>query len=734
MGKKLTKEEFIKKGRSVHGDKYGYDKVEYYGVHTKVCIICPEHGEFWQVPSGHLSGKGCSKCGRSKTADSKRSSKEEFIKNANEIHKGKYNYDKVEYKGAHTKVCIICPNPEHGEFWQTPNSHMKGCGCPKCGVLTNGDSRRLSKEEFIKRANEKHDGKYDYSKVDYVGAKTKVCIICPEHGEFWQTPNEHKKGCGCPKCGNKAKGDSKRSSKSDFIKKSRQVHKDKYDYSKVDYVNSNTKVCIICKEHGEFWQTPSHHVKGMGCQKCGQISIANSKRSSLSNFIKKAHEKHKNRYDYSKVEYVNNNTKVCIICTKHGEFWQVPSSHLSGCGCPKCANEKIRERKTLSKEEFIQKANEVHKDKYGYSKVDYVDSQTKVCIICKEHGEFWQIPNSHIRGCGCPKCANEANGERCRSSLSDFITSACSVHGNKYKYSKVEYINAITKVCIICPEHGEFWQTPIGHTQGYGCPKCSGKHVPTTEEWITSAHEVHGNRYDYSKVDYVNCDTKVCIICPEHGEFKQTPDSHIRGRGCPKCGNIVIGDKLRLSLLDFIYFARKKHGEKYDYSKVDYVNNRTKICIVCPEHGEFWQTPSSHTQGCGCPKCNLSHLERNVIQCLDEHGITYDYQKRFDWLGKQSLDFYLPDYNVGIECQGVQHFEPVERFGGDKEFKNILGRDKRKFKKCDKHGIKLLYYSNLGIDYPYTVFEDLDLLFEEIKKHTFISVCKNYNSTSYYKR
>lgn len=353
------------------------------------------------------------------------------------------------------------------------------------------------------------------------------------------------------------------------------------------------------------------------------------KKNTREDFIKKAREVHDDKYDYSKVDYVNNKTKVCIVCPKHDEFWQLAKGHLQGHGCPKCKGYKVHERCVSTKEEFIKKACEKHGDKYDYSKVNYVNKRTKVCIICREHGEFWQTPNSHLQGCGCPKCANENKGGYCRSSKEDFIKKARKVHGNKYDYTKVEYVNNYTKVCIICPEHGEFWQTPHSHTQGNGCQKCSGKYSPTKEEWIASVRKVHGYKYDYSKVDYVNSATKVCIICPE------------------------------------------------------------------PEHGEFWQTPHSHLRGQGCPKCNLSHFERSVMNYLNENGITYDYQKRFSWLRKQSLDFYLPDYNVGIECQGGQHFFPVEHFGGDKEFKNTLERDKRKNALCEKHGVKLLYFGNV---------------------------------------
>lgn len=279
----------------------------------------------------------------------------------------------------------------------------------------------------------------------------------------------------------------------------------------------------------------------------------------------------------------------------------------------------------------------------------------------------------------------------------EFIQDARKKHGDKYDYSKVEYMNNHTKVCIICSKsgHGEFWQTPHSHTQGQGCPKCYGKYAPTTEEWITSARKVHGDRYDYSNIKYVNNATKVCIKCPKHGEFEQTPASHIKGAGCPKCGIEKIRESLSFSKEDFIKKSREVHGDKYDYTKIKYVNSKTKVSIICPEHGEFKQKPNGHLSGAGCPMCNLSHLERSVMNYLDDVGITYNYQKRFKWLGKQSLDFYLPDYNVSIECQGRQHFFPIDYFGGNKSFKNTLERDKRKKALCEEHGVKLLYFGNV---------------------------------------
>lgn len=198
MSKKLTKEEFIEKAQKVHGGKFDYSKVKYTDNATKVCIICPVHGEFYQTPRGHLNGKGCCKCGIKKRSESRLSNTEEFVRKANAIHGNKYDYSKVKYKRGHENVCIICP--EHGEFLQTPHNHLSGSSCPECGINNAAKLRTKSIVDFISKANVVHENKYDYSKAEYINNHTKICIICPIHGEFWQMPPSHLNGHGCPKC------------------------------------------------------------------------------------------------------------------------------------------------------------------------------------------------------------------------------------------------------------------------------------------------------------------------------------------------------------------------------------------------------------------------------------------------------------------------------------------------------------------------------------------------------
>ena len=438
-------------------------------------------------------------------------------------------------------------------------------------------------------------------------------------------------------------------------------------------------------------------------------------------FITKAKEKHEDKYDYSKVEYVDAHTKVCIICPIHGEFWITPNSHLNGSACPECGR-----NKKMTTEVFIEKAKQIHGDKYDYSKVEYVNSHTKVCIICPIHGEFWVSPANHLRERGCPKCRSRKNIVNSyeiskpmlirKHTKKTFFEKAKKIHGDKYDYSKVNYKDNKTKVCIICPIHGEFWQRPDHHLHGQGCKKCgdlirSENKKIYQEDWIKAADELHNHKYDYSKVNYKDNKTKVCIICPIHGEFWIRPDNFLNGQGCKKCGDLIRFENKKVYQEDWIKAADELHHHKYDYSKINYINANTKVCIICPEHGEFWQKPASHMQGNGCPICNESVLEREIITFLKNENIKYEYRCHPEWLGNLELDFYLPEYNVAIECQGLQHFEPIEHFGGIERFVKQIENDKLKMEKCNEQKVKLLYFSNLKKE---NIITNLNILKEKI--------------------
>ena len=339
--------------------------------------------------------------------------------------------------------------------------------------------------------------------------------------------------------------------------------------------------------------------------------------------------------------------------------------------------------KKFTTEEFIEKARKVHGEKFDYSLVKYFNNHTKVKIICSIHGVFEQTPGNHLLGQSCIYCRGKV-----KSSSKEFIEKARKVHGEKFDYSLVDYINCKTKIKIICKEHGMFEQNANNHLQGKGCPLCGGKTKRKTETFIEEAKEINGNIFDYSLVDYINCKTKIKIICNNcHGIFEQNPNNHLRKRGCPLCRGLYKTTEM------FVNEAKKVHGDKYDYSLTNYIKSETRVKIICPNHGLFKQIPYLHITGSGCPHCNSSKGETTIRNFLIKNNIAFEEQKKFEGCkNKISLpfDFYLPKYNICIEYQGIQHYKPIKHFGGIEAFNYQKKRDNIKKEYCRLNNIPLI--------------------------------------------
>ncbi len=203
---------------------------------------------------------------------------------------------------------------------------------------------------------------------------------------------------------------AKKLTQEEFIEKAKAVHGASYDYGSTEYTTAKAKVVIICPTHGRFIQRPDHHINGAGCPKCAAEKISKQKQKTLKDFLAKANKVHKTKYDYSGTDYISALTPVKIICRIHGEFTQLQSVHLSGCGCSKCGDISIGTKLRSNTDEFVDKAVRVHKDKYDYTKTKYLTSKDKVVIVCEKHGEFLQSPEKHLAGNGCPECANALKG------------------------------------------------------------------------------------------------------------------------------------------------------------------------------------------------------------------------------------------------------------------------------------------------------------------------------------
>jgi hypothetical protein len=311
--------------------------------------------------------------------------------------------------------------------------------------------------------------------------------------------------------------------------------------------------------------------------------------------------------------------------------------------------------KKMTTADFVTKAVAKHGDKWDYTNTEYFGNDKQVAIHCRVHGVFHQLANDHLsKGAGCPDCAGVK-----RMTTEQFIVRGNKVHGT-YNYSKVKYRNTDTKVCIVCKNGHEFWQTPHDHLQGAGCPHCAGL-VPITEsEFLKRAPSVHGDDYGYSLIKYVDyTKTKVEIICKKHNKsFWQTPQSHLEGRGCPICGGVKM-----MTDSDFVDRAIKKHGTTYGYDRSRYAGKMVPLEIHCKTHGYFWQMPIHHLSGAGCQKCADIRFDPEgsavlyVLEISEKYagfGITNNFTTR---IGAHKTTFK----KAGVRHSVVATFESIGR-------------------------------------------------------------------------
>lgn len=356
---------------------------------------------------------------------------------------------------------------------------------------------------------------------------------------------------------------------------------------------------------------------------------------------------------------------------------------------------------SLTTEIFIEKVNKKHNYKYDYSLVDYKSAKTKIKIICPEHGVFEQLPYNHSFGKGCYKCGLDKSN-RAILAGKNFIEKAISIHKDKYNYSKVEYVRNNKKVIITCKKHGDFLQTPGKHLTGSGCIECAYNKNRKDDTILERFLQIHGEKYDYSKMNYFRRDKKVIITCKTHGDFLQTPNSHLQGNGCAKCAG-----NNRLTTEEFIKRSNLIHNYLYDYSKTEIINSTNPVIIICKKHGEFKQIPTVHyIKKCGCPNCKLSKGEEKIKLCLDEMKVEYEQQKKFiDCLNIKELpfDFYIPKYNLCIEYDGQQHFDKNNLLNKKEgSFDDRIKCDEIKNEYCLMNDIKM-------VRIPYTDFEKINL-------------------------
>lgn len=309
---------------------------------------------------------------------------------------------------------------------------------------------------------------------------------------------------------------------------------------------------------------------------------------------------------------------------------------VNSCGQSGCKKLSVQFK---TQEVFLEQVKNIHGDKYDYSLVEYKSSKDKVKILCNKHGVFESTPTNLLSGRGCSSCGRESRIEKRKFNLDVFLDRAKSVHGNKFDYSKVNYINSQTKVNIICPVHGEFQQIPNDHYR-YGCNSCaSDARVVPKSEFFSKLVKVHSWRYSYDSDTYTNSDGHIRIFCEHHGWFNQKAAAHLRGHGCSRCAD----DLLSKTQDEFIKDANKVHNNKYIYEESVYTKSYEDITILCPTHGYFTQLANSHLQGAGCPHCATSGFKRDVEGSF--------YITRWEGFGEEFIKFGVTNNEVKIRVK-----------------------------------------------------------------------------------
>lgn len=419
---------------------------------------------------------------------------------------------------------------------------------------------------------------------------------------------------------------------------------------------------------------------------CHNDKMNTENKSGTDKFIERAIKKHGQKYNYDKTIFINSRTNLIITCKQHGDFSQNPFVHLRGSGCKQCIDT------GLSFNEFVKKANILYENKYEYDNANYKNKSSLIKIKCSQHGLFEKTAEQHLKGRKCPKCKTKRkeiikNHNNKLLSNNEFIDKANKQHNNFYDYNKTRYLNWRSDIVVTCPNHGDFTINAGSHAKGKGCLSCNdGTKKYTTEKWIEKAKEKYGNKYDYSKSIYRGTRKPIIIICKEHGEFTKWGDKHLSNDKFAECNKCV-------EKKNWLKKCEDKYGDKFNYSKVNYINNRTRVIIICNEHGDFEQSPDCHLMNMGCMDC-VNKTEKIVYDWLLKKFIDKKIirQKKFEWCKSFKnkffvFDFYLPELNCIIEIDGRQHFEQVKNW---ENYKYNQKKDIYKMQVVNKKNISIL--------------------------------------------
>lgn len=266
---------------------------------------------------------------------------------------------------------------------------------------------------------------------------------------------------------------SKKLSFEEFVERSNKTHENNdLIYDESSFNGSHQKVRIICPKHGEFWQIAKDHMNGQGCPICGREKSGLQRRSNTEKFISSFKELYGNKLDLSKFVYTKSNIKSTVICPIHGEFEATPNNLLRGRGCPICGNINKKVKQTISEQVFNERMEKIYGDSLTYDFSNYSNFGEKMEFVCSKHGSFEALPLNVLHGHGCPICGREKCSKSRTMKFEEVLRRFKEVHGDTYTYDESTYKTSRKKMRIICQKHGEFWQIPMNHWGGQGCPVC----------------------------------------------------------------------------------------------------------------------------------------------------------------------------------------------------------------------------------------------------------------------
>ena len=455
-------------------------------------------------------------------------------------------------------------------------------------------------------------------------------------------------------------------------------------------------------------------------------------------YIAKARAKWGDAYDYSESVYLAGLKPITIRCIKHNHYFTVQAGNhistlLKSGGCPLCGQESLTEyrrkkheealRKTeqkkkvykprlTHKERFLKKARAMYPD-YDFSRVEYKDRETYIVVVCPVHGELKIRPRTLLIGekgqkpHGCWTCNNLIPPYEKELTLDTFKNRMRELYGDKYTFVWSDFKNRYSQIRFTCKQHGKQQRSARVLLEGKGCAYCNGKFYPP--DWIKNARAVHGEKYEYDEsrpprktADYIR------YKCPVHGWQETRYDCHVlQGCGCALCAGVLNKLSPEERKQKWIDQCKKRFPGKYSYRDVVYVNNDTPVKIYCKEHHlTFEVTPDTHSRGAGgCPLCTKSVGEVEIYKWLSEHDVPFETQKKLPnenmFCKRHYLvaDFYLPDVNLIIEMNGLQHYQYVEHFNTkDWTFEDQQIRDETLRAYCRDHRINLIEikYNEIG--------------------------------------